>query len=272
MGLGDDLLFLGKAEEIYKQTGKKITPLYGKGWSPLFENVEFLTKRGGLTVNARDTNKKSDVHVDYYEEKKETTNKGKRIKWRKFTPTPFRVRLTEKEIHSAKSILNNENLEKFCIVNPDYKSSFFAHNKNWGFEKYQQLTNELSKVIKVVRILPGGDYTEPSLENAMNIKCENIRVSIAIMSMSSFGVSYDGLLQHVFAGFEIPCVVIQGGLVDQSVISYKTNIHHTYEHPLTPCGSMYDCSHCEEANKAITVEHILHSCMRLINENDRISS
>ena len=39
MGLGDDLLFLGEAEQLHKKTGRKIRPLYGSGWSPLFENV-----------------------------------------------------------------------------------------------------------------------------------------------------------------------------------------------------------------------------------------
>ena len=34
MGLGDDLLFLGEAERIHKQTGKKIQPMYGyTGWN-----------------------------------------------------------------------------------------------------------------------------------------------------------------------------------------------------------------------------------------------
>jgi hypothetical protein len=58
MGWGDDLIFLGKAEEIHKKTGKKIIPIYGSGWSPMFDNVEFITSEktvDSLYVNARDS-------------------------------------------------------------------------------------------------------------------------------------------------------------------------------------------------------------------------
>ena len=38
MGLGDDIMFLGEAEDIYKKTGKKIKPLYGNGLNSLYDN------------------------------------------------------------------------------------------------------------------------------------------------------------------------------------------------------------------------------------------
>ena len=75
MGIGDDLLFLGEAEALHKITNKKIQPLYGRGWSPLFDNVEFLTKNkteDSVTLNTRDTKSPSDYHVNYYEDKKES--------------------------------------------------------------------------------------------------------------------------------------------------------------------------------------------------------
>ena len=81
MGMGDDVIFLGKAEEIYKKTGKKIVPLYHAGWSPLYDNVEFISKQkdaNSLTMNARDIDKPSDIHVEYYtKEVKKTKKAGK---------------------------------------------------------------------------------------------------------------------------------------------------------------------------------------------------
>ena len=44
MGLGDDIIFLAKAEEVYKKTGKKIVPLYHAGLNVLYDNVEFIAK------------------------------------------------------------------------------------------------------------------------------------------------------------------------------------------------------------------------------------
>jgi len=271
MGLGDDLIFLGKAEEIYKQTGKKITPLYGSGWSPIFDNVEFISRektKDSITVNARDTDQPSDIHINYYVKNKKRTILGTKLEFRKFTPTPFKLRFSDREIQQAKELIEGLDLFNYCVVNPDYKSSFFSGNKNWGFEKYQELTNRLSSHINVVRLVPtDSQYKEPMLENAFNIPSSNIRLAAAIIYESDFGVSYDGLVQHIYAGSEKPCIVIQGGLVDESVMSYSTNIHHTYKHPLTPCGSTYYCEHCKEANNAITVDEVFESCLKVIHEN-----
>ncbi len=266
MGLGDDLLFLGKAEEIYKETGRKITPVEGTGWSPFFDNVEFLVESGGLTVNARDTNVRCDYHVDYYEQRKETTPKGKRVVFRDFNPAPFTIRLTEEEKRTADKDLKDLGLSRFCVINPDYKSTFYSDNKNWGFQKYQDLVNRLYKLVPVLRIMPVDStrYNEPELVNATNIK-RGVRDAMALIRRASFGVSYDGLLQHAFAGFNIPCVVIQGGLIN--TLHYPSNIYHIYDHPLTPCGSMYNCSHCVNANESITVDEIFKSCKEIIDEN-----
>lgn len=271
MGLGDDLIFLGKAEEVHKQTGKKIVPVYGSGWSPLFDNVDFLTRdktEDSITVNARDTDQPSDVHIDYYLKHKKRDMLGERLIYRNFKPSPFRIRLTEKELEQAKDRVEALDLDRFCIVNPDYKSSFFSKNKNWGFEKYQELTDRLSSHIPVIRFQPQDkQYSEPVLDNAINIPGINVRLASAIMSLSSFGVTFDGFVQHAMAGFGRPCVVICGGLVSQKSFGYDNNIYHEYKHPLTPCGSTFDCNHCKEANLSITVDDVFESCLRLLNES-----
>lgn len=265
MGIGDDLMFLGEAELVHKETGKKITPVHGTGWSSLFDNVDFLVRNGGLTVNARDTKQKSDVHIEYYVKEKRSTILGEKLILQNYKPKPFKVRLYQSEMSAAEKILEEYDLKDFIIVNPDYKSSFFSDNKNWGFKKWQRLTDMLSEHMQVVRLHPDQTgYKEPLLKNAINIKNSQIRSSIALMSKSKFGVTYDGLLQHVFAGFRIPAVVIQGGLVNEKIMSYDTNLHISYDHPETPCGSTFYCPHCVEANKAITVDMVYEKCLKLL--------
>ena len=85
MGLGDDIIFLGEAERIHKETGKTIVPLYYSKWNPLYDNVEFISKnvtKNSLTVNARDTDKPSDIHVDYYVKGRENTILGEKLVFR----------------------------------------------------------------------------------------------------------------------------------------------------------------------------------------------
>lgn len=268
MGLGDDMMFLGEAEHLHKETGKQIVPVYHNGWSPFFKNVEFLTRNKtseSVTLNARDTTQHSDYHVDYYVAGKESTLLGTRQVFRPYSPKPFRLRFSEKELDKIDKILLKYNInDEFVIINPDYKSSFFGKNKNWGFKKYQQLTDMLNKDIQVVRILPGGEYNEPPLKNATNIVCEGLRLSAGIYSKAKFGISYDGLLQHILAGFEVPCVVLQGGLISKVNMNYQKHIMIGYDHAQTPCGSMYDCPHCADANKNMTVEMVYKECEKLL--------
>ncbi len=267
MGMGDDLIFLGKAEEIYKKTGKKIVPLYHAGWSPLYDNVEFISKQkdaNSLTMNARDINKPSDIHVEYYTKEVKKTILGNQMIWRPFTPSRFAVRLSDKEIEFAENTLDNLSIKKFVLINPDYKSTFFSKNKNWGFSKYQEVANILSKYIQVVRIIPGGGYKEPILKNAINIKSENIKNSIAIMRKSKFGITYDGFVTHVLSGYNIPVVNIQGGFVNPTVMNYEGNINLYYKHFQTPCGSTFPCRHCDQANDYITINMVIEACKKLL--------
>jgi len=271
MGLGDDLIFLGKAEEIYKETGKKITPVYGSGWSPLYENVEFISRektKDSITVNARDTDQPSDIHVDYYLKYKKKTILGDQLIFREFKPTPFKMRLSAKEEQEADERLDAMDVDTFCVVNPDYKSSFFSNNKNWGYTNYQKLVDSLSSFLPVLRFVPPKDeYTEPPLDNAINVMNTDVRMMTAMMRKAKFGVTFDGFIQHALAGFQVPCVVICGGLVSEKSFGYPNNIYHEYEHPLTPCGSTFDCNHCQEALQSITVDDVLESCLRLLNES-----
>lgn len=271
MGLGDDLIFLGKAEEIYKQTGKKIVPVYGTGWSPMFDNVEFLSKektKDTITVNARDTDQPSDIHIDYYLKQKKKTIFGEQLIFRDFKPTPFKLRLTQEEEAEAEERLQSLDIKEFCVINPDYKSSFFSKNKNWGFEKYQELANRLSEHISVLRFPPPKkEYTEPPLDNTISVLNTSPRIMTAMISKARFGITFDGFMQHAMAGFKVPCVVICGGLVSEKSFGYPTNIYHEHIHYLTPCGSTYHCHHCVEANKSITVDDVWYSCLRLLNES-----
>jgi len=265
MGIGDDLMFLGEAERIHQKTGKTIKPMYHSGWSPFFEGLDWLSTEGKITINARDTDKKTDVHVNYYERGREQTIFGQRLLFRNYKPKPYKIPFNYEEVDWAHNTLKDNDVNpKFILINPDYKNTFYSDNKNWGFKKYQKLTNLLKEHYQVVRLMPGGIYKEPELENAINIKTNDVRKGLALVSFATFGVAYDGLINHALAGFQIPGVIICGGLADESIIGYKTSTYIKYNHPRTPCGSTYSCPHCYEANKSITVEEVYQACLKYL--------
>jgi ADP-heptose:LPS heptosyltransferase len=266
MGLGDDIMFLGEAEKIHKKTGMKVRPVGGTGWSILFEQVDFITQEDGIdviSVNRRDGVSGSQSPVKYYIEN-QTSNK---VTFRNYKPKPFNLKFSNKEKNAAKQLLDAYNIQKkWVVINPDYKNSFFNENKNWGFDKFQELTNKLSEHIQVVRFLPGTNFQEPLLENAVNIETPDIRLNLACLQSSTLGVSFDGLYIHVMSGMNIPCVNIMGGLLHPNIMSYEGNINLYYKHPNTPCGMKVLCEHCKEGNASITVDQVYEACMLLLKE------
>jgi len=268
MGFGDDLMFLGEAEKIHKKTGMKVRPVGGSGWSVLFDNVDFLTKTEGIgviSVNRRDDASGAQSPVKYYIDK-QTDSK---VKFRDYKPKRFKLKFSDRERNQAEQILRLHKVNKnWIVVNPDYKNTFFNENKNWGFDKFQQLVDRLSEHIQVVRFLPGGNFQEPELRNAINIEVPDIRLNLACLESSKLGVSFDGLYIHVLSGMNIPCVNIMGGLLHPNVMSSEGNVNLYYEHPDTPCGMKILCSHCEEANGSITVDQVYDACMSLLNKGE----
>lgn len=266
MGLGDDMMFLGEAENIHKKTGMKVLPVGGSGWSVLFEQVDFIVSKPGIgviSVNRRDGVEGSQSPVKYYIQK-QTNDK---LHFRKYKPKKFKLRFSKKELAAAEALLKEHGVgENWIVVNPDYKSSFFSENKNWGFKKFQELTNRLAEQYQVVRFLPGTEYQEPLLDNAINIQVPDIRLNLACLSFSKLGVTFDGLYVHVLAGMDIPCVNIMGGLIHPDVMSYEGNVDLYYKHSDTPCGKKVLCNHCIEGNKSITVDDVYAACLQLIKE------
>ena len=271
MGLGDDLLFLGEAERIHNRTSKKIQLMYGiTGWNDwnglMFNNVDFLTKNptpDSVSLNGADTLAKTDYHVNYYSE----SSLGQAIRMRHYKPKNFKLRFSTEQIERANELIAKYNIpDTFCAINPDYKTKAFGKNKDWGFQKFQKITNRLIPDIPVVRISPGieNNYNSKPLKNAIDFSVTDYMTSFAILSKAKFGVSFMGFFVHAFGGFRIPCVTIHGGLSHESIMDYEGNINFSYDHPDTPCGRMFPCKHCTEGNKSITVDMIYDACKKLI--------
>jgi hypothetical protein len=262
MGMGDDMFFLGEAEKIFKETGQLVRPV-GSGKSPLFNNVEFLSD-SGVTVNTRDTTpEKTDYKIQYMCSEEKMTILGKKMVWRPYKIKPFHIRFTEKELETADKILEDHNVPKeFAAINPDFKKTFFGLNKNWGIKKYQELVDRLD--LPCVRIMPKGIYKEPLIKGAINIESTDVRVSFAMLRNAKFGVGYIGMFIHALGGMGIPCVVLQGGIANTTIGEYPGHINIEYDHPESPCGNTYDCSHCADANEWMTVDMIFNACRKLL--------
>lgn len=257
MGFGDDLMFLGECEKVYKQTGKKIFPMMHKRplpphkWSPMYDNVDFITndpKEAGYSMNIKPTaNGKQPYMAD---------DTPERQTFLEYQPVPFALKLTEEEEKLIEDI--RFDLGHFVIVNPDYKSEVFGENKNWGTEKWQELITKLSDKYNVVRFV-----TDDRVFTNCDERTLDVRIAFGLSQFAEFVVSNEGGLVHAASGFGTRCVVLFNGLTPPWALGYEGNINITYDHEETPCGRHSDCEHCREGWEQLTPDFVFQKCKEI---------
>jgi hypothetical protein len=242
----------------------------------MFENVDFITTKlddNSISINARDVDKSlglSEIHIDYYVKKKIKTSKGERLIWNDdYKPKVYKMPFSKEEEWAAERFNRwiTKDISKSIIVNPDAKHTFFNKNKMWGFDKWQELTTRLSKDYQIVRIMPGSEYKHPFLQDAYNIKSPNLRRSLCFMSKAMMGVTFNGLLEHLWGGYDVPCIRICGDFISSKHMGYPTT--HSVALDESPCGATYECEHCKKANKKITVDMVYEACIETLNNINR---
>ena len=278
MGLGDDLMFLGEAEKVYNETGKKIFPVMPRGngsvrplpdhkWSPMYNNVDFITKDPTKDCYSLSIKPSNGRYNHYMEElADDVEGRGKYIKYKNYTPKPFKLRFTKEEHQLIKDQIVYNNLHRFVVINPDYKEDVFKSNKDWGWSKWTELSKRLSELkhTKVVRIKPSADSKD--LPYAQNVYINNVRIAFGVISKAKLFVTYEGGLMHAMGGFNVPGVILYGGLTSVDAMKYERNTNIVYEHPETPCGRQFDCDHCKIANSWMTVKKVYDTIESKLND------
>lgn len=276
MGLGDDLMFLGEAEKVHNETGKKIFPVMPRGngsvrplpdhkWSPMYNNVDFITKDPSedcYSLSIKPSNGRYNHYMEELADDKE--GRGKYIKYKDYKPLPFKLKFTKEEHQLIKDNIVYNNLHRFIVVNPDFKKDVFQSNKDWGWNKWAELSKRLSDLnYRVVRVKPTQDLKD--LPNAQNVLINNVRIAFGVMSKAKLFVTYEGGLMHAMGGFGVPGVVLYGGLTGVNSMTYEKNTNIVYEHPETPCGRQFECDHCKIANSWMTVEKVFNAVKEKLN-------
>jgi len=276
MGLGDDLMWLGEAAEVYKEH-KDVVIHDGTEYSVMWKGHDWIVppdytgpKKKMLVPRKPNGNR-------WYIKGWEST----RIVWKNYQPKPAPYKILDSELKVAESVLEANGIQPgdpFVILNPDTKNTTLSTNKDWGIDNWQTLTNLLYKRIKVVRVKPAGpiqdrsghvDYNQKLLDNAVNIMQDDVRISFAIMSLSKLIVTGEGGVHHFAAAINKPAFVIYGGPAtpDQTGYTGRNQTYYVYDDPKTPCGSRVPCNHCKEAMAAIK-PHLIY--MDVLEELDGI--
>jgi len=275
MGLGDDMMWLGEAEKVHKQN-KDAVIHDGREYSPMWKGHDWVVapdydgpKKRILVPRKPGGNR---WYIDGW-------GPGKII-YKNYVPTPAPYRISTDEINKAVKILKDNGIkptDQFVIVNPDTKNTTLSSNKDWGFHRWQSLTDKLNGHVKVVRVKPSGpvkdisglvQYGQKTLDNAINISEDDVRVSFAIMSFSKLIITSEGGVHHFAAAINKPALVLYGGAIhpDQTGYVDRNQTYYVYNDPKTPCGSQIPCKHCKEAMAAIDPQVVFEDALEIINE------
>lgn len=264
MGWGDDLMWLGEANEIHKEHPDAVIHDGDKAnrYSELWKGNDWVV----------DTNYKGPKKVIVYPRKPNNGNRwyikgwgSGKIIYQKYKPKPAPYVVEAYESLEAALMLGRKCYRPVVIINPDTKNTTLSDNKDWGIDNWQHLADLLNRHYDVVRLKPPGKvhdvsgvvkYNQPQIEGVIEIKNDSIRDAWAIASQADAIITPEGGLHHFAAAVDVKAFVIYGGVISPDITGYDGQSNYVYDHPHTPCGSQVSCKHCKEAMKSIKPETI----------------
>ena len=253
MGIGDQLIATGMARGA-KARGKRVA--FGDGRRIIWDGNSEQIFRGNPNIAPPGSERDRDIEWIGYHKGSRVYNSHDRVNRRwlwnyGFRPIPGEVYLTEAEKEFGAAAGGN-----FVLIEPNvpmHKTT--AVNKDWGFDRYQQVCDRLmAHGVDVVQLAyPGARM----LRGARQVSTANFRQGLAVMEQARLFIGPEGGLHHGAAAMGVPAVVIFGGWIPPQVTGYDSHVNLTGG--AEACGLLYGCSHCREALDRITVAEVVEA-------------
>lgn len=245
MGLGDEILALGRAEQIFKETGRPVSIcndigsprshdawLGNPAWS-LKSSVKIIDGAGCRPYICNWRHNRITFNLDH-------------------RPNAGRIWLTEKEMDF------NQIKGDYAVVAPDGKAEA-SPNKNWGAARWEKVIKDFP--IPVYQCI---QRNETPIKGAIGIRTKHFRLAASIISKAKLVMCNEGGSHHMAASFRVPAVVIFGSFIPPSVTGYPfhKNVYRETEHGF--CGDWSPCKQCLDALESITPEEVRGYCMEFL--------
>ena len=130
--------------------------------------------------------------------------------------------------------------KKYVVVEPHSKKDY-TPNKEYSFEKWQNVVDAISKHVQVVQV---GNKKERILDNVVSLVGEtSFREAAGIIGEAQLFMSTEGGLVHAATAVDTKSLVIMTGFGDPKLWSYPQNIN-IFIGKHGPCGLKIPCSDC----------------------------
>lgn len=242
MGLGDEIMALGRAEKVFEETGSPVSIVSGIGmprehdawvgnpaWDPKAKKQ--IIDGGG-----------SRPYIKYWKQ----NNSVKQIIFdMDYRPRAGKICLTEEEK------LFGPPDAVFALVAPNLKKEA-SPNKDWGFDKWQEVVRDFP--IPVWQMVQSTD--ERKLEDVDILHTPTFRHAAAAISKAALVMCNEGGTHHMAASMGRHAVVVFGAFTPPPVTGYAFHTNIAVKTPEGFCGNWFKCEHCRAAMEKITPEFV----------------
>jgi ADP-heptose:LPS heptosyltransferase len=253
MGMGDELMALGMAKELHKTTGKKVCIVDAAGRPrkhELFENIPFVHQ--GITPQVSILKAHSGSGRPYFSE---LGPDG--FKFKQFKPTPGVFAFSPNDIAFAEKLPRPT-----VILEPNIKNAISVDNKDWGFERWEELAAMCKNAGIPVHQIGQNPHPARMLTHATYLHTPTFKIAAAVLARTKAAVLPEGGLHHAAAALGIRAVVIYGGFISPAQTGY--DLHINLFTGGEPCGSRKSCQHCRDSMAKITPAEVFEHLKTLL--------
>lgn len=246
MGLGDEIMALGRAEKAFFDTGKSVAitdaagvPRNHPAW------------HGSAAWNPQSTDKLIDCpgHRPYIKRWE-----GNRIIFNlDYRARAGKVHLSVLEMAAA------ELPKPYAIVAPFLKENA-SPNKDWGWQNWAKVIENFP--IPVYQLCENADV-QP-IPGAIRYDTPDFKRALAAINRASIVLCNEGGSHHMAASRGVPAVVVFGAFVPPLVTGYDIHENFGIETPEGYCGRWDPCLHCKNAMAQILPNMVKEKAMNIL--------
>lgn len=172
----------------------------------------------------------------------------------KFRPDVGEIYLSEKEKRFGSRYTDR------IILEPHLKPQA-SPNKQWSWVNWNKLAFLMQRAgLRVTQIGPPGTKL---LDGAELVVTQDLRQASAVMSRARAAVLPEGGLHHTAAVFDVPAVVIFGGLTPVEMTGYPMHVNIGTSFG-GECGMRIPCDHCKKWMQSIKPESVFNELEKIL--------
>lgn len=240
MGVGDWIMATGQIKTMYAAKPVPVLVVDGNQrpqWSEVFtHNPKIIPRR--MRMNYQ-TLLNAGGHRPYI-----AGRSPDRWMWRKFGPIPGEFFFSQVETIFASRYTG------LIMIEPNVKARNTHKNKEWPFERWQQLVNRLPHGV----VMQCGPIGTRWLDKVHRVVTPTFRHAAVALSVAKVFVGSEGGLMHAAAAVNVPAIILWSEFIDPSITGYTNHINIRYAE--RTCGMRTFCPTCLQSMLAITVDEV----------------